>query len=112
VTSESVQQAEQAETVTAAGEHAHPDEAQYVKIALVLAVVTAIEVGLYYTDFGVNLTNGLLLVLAAIKFAMVAAYFMHLKFDNPILRRLFVGGLVLAATVYIAALLTFGVFIT
>lgn len=90
---------------------AHPTEAFYIKIALILAVVTGIEVALYYTDFGVNLTNGILIALSTIKFIMVAGYFMHLKFDNRLLRRLFVGGLVLAALVYVAVLLSFGIFI-
>ncbi|MGH9150765.1 MAG: cytochrome C oxidase subunit IV family protein [Acidimicrobiales bacterium] len=90
---------------------AHPSDAQYVKIALILAVVTAVEVGLYYTDLGVNVTNGMLMVLAIVKFAMVAAYFMHLRFDSHILRRLFLTGLVLALVIYVLTLLTFGVFI-
>lgn len=92
-------------------QHAHPTEVFYIKIALILAVVTLIEVGLYYTDFGIAVTNTMLLVLAAIKFVMVAAYFMHLRFDSRILRRLFVSGFVLAVLVYIAYLLTLGVFI-
>ena len=93
------------------GDHGdHPSDAKYIRIALILGVVTAVEVGLYYTDFGVNLTNAMLLVLAVIKFAMVAAYFMHLKFDSRILRRLFVTGIVLALFCYIVVLLMFGVF--
>jgi cytochrome c oxidase subunit 4 len=104
---------EHAEGHTAASEEehgAHPTEAKYIKVALILAVVTAIEVGLYYTKFSQAATNVALLVLAAIKFAMVAAYFMHLKFDDRILRRLFITGFILAASVYIAYLLTLGVF--
>ena len=95
------------------GEHgAHPTEAQYIKIALILGVVTALEVGLYYTKINQGITNGFLLVLAGFKFVMVAAYFMHLKFDNHVLRRLFITGFVLACVVYVAYLLTLGVFIT
>lgn len=90
---------------------AHPTEAKYIKVALVLAVITAIEVGLYYTKLSQTATNAGLIVLAAIKFVMVAAYFMHLKFDNKLLRRLFVTGFVLAASVYVAYLMTLGVFI-
>ena len=94
------------------GDHgAHPTDALYVKVALILAVVTGIEVGLYYTKFSQVVTNVALLVLAAIKFAMVAAYFMHLKFDSRLLRRFFAGGFVLAASVYVAYLLTLGVFV-
>lgn len=93
------------------GGHAgHPSEAQYVKIALLLAAITAAEVGLFYTKFSQALTNATLLVMAAVKFIVVAAYFMHLKFDSKILRRLFITGFVLATFCYIAYLLTLGVF--
>jgi hypothetical protein len=39
-----------------------------------------------------------------LKFAIVCAYFMHLKYDNPLFRRIFVFGLVLAVAVYCIAL--------
>lgn len=93
------------------GEHGpHPTEATYIKVALFLAVVTLIEVVLYYTKFNQQATNLALIVLASIKFAMVVAYFMHLKFDNRILRRLFVTGFFLAVFCYVAYLWTLGVF--
>ncbi|MEO6121967.1 MAG: cytochrome C oxidase subunit IV family protein [Acidimicrobiales bacterium] len=94
------------------GEHgAHPTDAKYVRIALILGVLTAIEVGLYYTKFSEVLTNTVLLALAGTKFVIVAAYFMHLKFDNKLLRRLFTTGFVLASFCYVAYLVTMGVFI-
>ena len=43
-----------------------------------------------------------------VKFAIVVSYFMHLKYDNPLFRRVFVGGLVLAVIVYLIAMTTFG----
>lgn len=91
---------------------AHPTDAQYVKIALILAAVTAAEVGLYYTKFSEALTNTVLLAMAAVKFVIVAAYFMHLKFDNKILRRLFITGFVLAVFCYVVYLVTLGVFVS
>ena len=96
-----------------APEHAHPSEAVYVRVALILAVITGAEVALSYLKIGGNqiVTNGGLLVLAIVKFAMVALYFMHLKFDNPILRRLFMTGIVTAVLVYVAYLLTLHTFI-
>ena len=42
-----------------------------------------------------------------IKFLTVVAYFMHLKFDAPILRKAFYTGLILALCVYLVALSTF-----
>ena len=94
-------------------EHEHPGEAVYIRVALILGVLTAIEVALSYVKIGDSqvVTNSALLVLAAIKFTMVAAYFMHLKFDSKLLRRLFITGLLLAFAVYIAYLLTMGVFV-
>ena len=89
----------------------HPSEATYIKIALILGAVTAVEVGLYYYSFSNEAANNaVLIVLAGIKFVIVAAYFMHLKFDNKILRRLFTTGFILAVFCYIAYLLTLGVF--
>jgi cytochrome c oxidase subunit 4 len=90
--------------------HEHPSDAFYIKVALALAGITAIEVLLYYKDLG-SANNYALLVLSAIKFVAVVAFFMHLKFDNRVLRRLFVGGFILACFVYIAYMLTLGVFV-
>jgi hypothetical protein len=39
------------------------------------------------------------------------AFFMHLKFDNRVLRRLFIGGFILACFVYVAYMLPLGVFV-
>ena len=90
----------------------HPTEATYWKIFVLLFAITAVEVGLYYFSIpGVNLNNAALGVLATIKFVIVVGYFMHLRFDSRILRRLFVTGLVLAILVYVAYLLTMGVFV-
>src|SRR3954452_8466857 len=93
------------------GEHgAHPTDPQYIVIALILAVVTAVEVAISYADSLGDSANVLLLLLAAVKFSMVAMFFMHLRFDNRVLRRLFVTGIVLAAAVYVAVLFMFHVF--
>ena len=95
-------------------EHAdHPSEGQYWKIFFLLFAVTAVEVALYYFELPgpVHVNNAALGGLAILKFVVVVGYFMHLKFDNRILRRLFVTGLVLAVLVYVAYLLTMGVFL-
>jgi cytochrome c oxidase subunit 4 len=95
-----------------AGHADHPSEQQYWKIFFLLFAVTAVEVLLYYKSIpGVNLNNAALGGLAIVKFVVVVGYFMHLKFDNRIVRRLFIAGIVLALVVYIAYLLTMGVFI-
>lgn len=90
------------------GAHAHPTELVYIVVALVLAALTAIEVGLYYIKGG--LTYIPLLFLMLLKFIIVAGFFMHLRFDSPLFRRLFVMGLILASFIYTVVLFTFGVF--
>jgi cytochrome c oxidase subunit 4 len=92
-------------------EHSHPSPVKYVGIAILLAVITGLEVGLYYIDMPEWLLVSFLMVLAFLKFTMVAAFFMHLKFDSPVLRRLFIGGIVLASVVYTVVLLTLRVLV-
>ena len=91
--------------------HEHPSDWTYVKVFLVLLVLTGIEVALSYVEVGGERgTVGLLLAFAALKFFIVVSYFMHLKFDHPWFRWLFVTGLVLAAFCYLAYLQTLHVF--
>ena len=96
--------------------HSHDDHAQhgmsnagYIRIALILAAMTALEVSTYYVDFG-PLFMPALMIMMVIKFVMVVSYFMHLKFDNKMFSWLFYSGLVLAVGVYCAALATFKFF--
>ena len=83
----------------------------YVRIALILAAITGLEVSTYYVDFG-PLFLPALLIMMIIKFIMVATYFMHLKFDNKIFSMMFYAGLILAIGVYCAALGTFKFFLS
>ncbi len=89
--------------------HAHPSPLKYVGVAVILAMITAVEIALYYLNLPNKLLVAMLMGLAFIKFGMVAAYFMHLKFDGRLLRRLFVTGIMLAVAVYTVALLTLDV---
>ncbi|HEY3211022.1 MAG TPA: cytochrome C oxidase subunit IV family protein [Actinomycetota bacterium] len=86
----------------------HPRPRQYVLVAVVLAIATAFEVGLYYLDMPHPLFVGMLLFFATVKFSLVVLWFMHLRFDSAIFRRLFVAGLILAITVYMIVLVIFG----
>ena len=93
--------------------HAHPADGHYIKIALFLAFLTALETGTYFVDTFAENTTLLLLFLMpvmTVKFAMVAWYFMHLKQDSRLFSRLFVSGLVLAVIVYCIVLLAFDEF--
>jgi len=85
-------------------EHAHPGPLEYVKVAVFLAVVTGIEVGIYYLKGARSVLAPALILLSIVKFSMVGLYFMHLKFDT--FRRVFILGIILALTVYTVALVT------
>ena len=89
---------------------AHPTPARYTVIALVLAVITLVEVAIVYQEFLEPVLLPILLVLSAIKFAMVAMFFMHLRYDHRLFSVLFVGGLLLAAFVVVALMVLFRVF--
>jgi cytochrome c oxidase subunit 4 len=105
-------------TATAqAHEHNFPERAwEYVKIGLVLFVLTALEVGAYEIahrdglplhDFLHTALIPVLIVLSAIKFALVALFYMHLKWDGPLLKGIFSFSLFLATFVILALLALF-----
>jgi cytochrome c oxidase subunit IV len=83
-------------------EEHHPSDRTYVTIAIVLAIVTAIEVAIYYIPAFEGILVPALIVLSAIKFFYVVAYFMHLKMDPKLLAGVFGSALVVAMAVYIA----------
>jgi len=89
-------------------EGAHPGPAEYIKIGLTLAVITAVEVAVYYIDALSDVLIPILIVLSALKFSLVVLWFMHLKFDNRLFSTFFVGGLMLAATLFVVVLATLG----
>jgi cytochrome c oxidase subunit 4 len=95
-----------------AKEHAHPTPGTYAKIGLFLFVLTALEVGLYEMVFGASAGPfgrsiepffiPLLLLLSAVKFALVAMYYMHLKNDSKLFSGVFVFPLIIAAIMIVA----------
>ena len=91
------------------GDHGLTDKG-YVGVALVLALLTGLEVALSYAGLPGGWFMFLLLTLMIIKFVTVVSMFMHLKFDNKIFSWLFYSGLILAVLVYVAALSTFHFF--
>ena len=86
----------------------HPDAAEYVKIGMILAVITAVEVAIYYVDALGDTLLPILLVLSGVKFVTVALWFMHLRFDNRLLSILFTGGLILVTGLFVIVLSTIG----
>ena len=83
----------------------HPSLRTYVWIAIFLAVVTAVEVAIYYIPAFEGILVPTLIVLSAIKFLFVIGYFMHLKMDPKLLAATFGSALIVALAVYIAVAL-------
>ena len=100
---------------TAATEHhghgAHWTDAQYVLLALFLAVVTGLEIYASYADWLGSFLVPSLLIMMLVKFVAVVLFFMHLRFDSKLFSVLFYSGLGLALMVYLGALLTFEFFV-
>lgn len=88
-------------------EHPHPGPAEYVRIAVVLAVITLAEVAIYYVEALSAVLVPILLVLSALKFALVGLWFMHLKFDSRLFSAMFTVPLAVAAAVLVALLALF-----
>ena len=90
-------------------DHAHPSDWAYVKIAVALALITALEVFTYFEtvlDWGVALVPSLIIMMI-VKFYLVATWFMHLRFDSKLFGRMFTAGLILAVGVYVVTLTVF-----
>lgn len=90
-------------------EVAHPGELTYIKVAAILAMITVGEVAIYYIqwmhDSGALVPT--LLVLSAIKFGTVIAYFMHLKFDPRMLTWTFIFGIAFGAALILSFIALF-----
>ena len=71
------------------------------QIAIILGVLTAIEIALYYTEDLVGIfTAPLLIILAVGKFVIVVGWFMHLRFESKMVNRFFTGGMILALILF------------
>ena len=93
---------------TAAGHHEPSNFHIYVQIAMLLGIITGIEIVLIYLPFAKWLIVSGLVALSVIKFLYVIFYFMHLKWDKVFCTVLFFIGLVLAGGTMWALLKLFG----
>ena len=94
--------------------HAHGEHATigtYVKVAIILTVVTALEFSVIYIRALTPILVPLLLVLSLGKFALVILFFMHLRYDTRALSALFVGPLLLATGIVVALMTLGGAFL-
>jgi len=93
-------------------EHSHPTWQTYTKIAIVLFVLTALEVAAYEVVHRHNpavlasllepVVVEVLLILSAIKFILVAMFYMHLKSDGKLLSSIMTFSVLLAGVIIVA----------
>jgi cytochrome c oxidase subunit 4 len=91
-------------------EHEHPTWGTYWKVAVILGLITIGEVWAYYIPSFVAGRGFVptLLILSALKFAIVVMFYMHLKYDHRLFRVLFTGPLLIAGLTLIALMFLFG----
>jgi cytochrome c oxidase subunit 4 len=92
-------------------EREHATVGTYLKVAVILTVITALEVGVIYIRRLAPVIVPLLLVMALAKFALVALFFMHLRYDRRVLTAVFVGPIVVALLVAVALMTLSGDFL-
>ena len=87
---------------------AHPDPWQYVVVAIVLAVITAVEIAVSYMEGDIpdGLIVVLLLAMMVVKFFLVASWFMHLRTDQPRVQAALHRGAIAAPLLYLVVLAT------
>jgi cytochrome c oxidase subunit 4 len=85
-----------------AHEPGHANVRTYVMIAVVLTLITVIEVAAIYVRTLTPILIPTLLVLSLAKFLLVVLFFMHLRHDSRVLTALFVGPMVIAIATVLA----------
>jgi cytochrome c oxidase subunit 4 len=99
-----------ASPVHATDSHA-PSEGKFyifVQLAMVLSIITGVEIIMVYLPFAHWLLFGTLATLSAVKFMFVIFFFMHLRWDKAFCTVLFFIGLILAGGTMWALLKIFG----
>ena len=89
----------------------HPSPAKYIQIAVILTLITAFEVAIYYVNgISKEVFITIFLGMSVVKFIIVAMYYMHLKFDSRVFTLLLVAGLFLATGILITLGTLFRIF--
>ena len=102
----------QAAHATAAHDEGHASVQTYIRVAVILAILTAIEISaLYVPGLPNHALVTLILIFGTLKFALVVAFFMHLRYENKLLTVLFVGPLIIATAIILAIMALFGAYL-
>ena len=88
----------------------HPTWSTYWKVAVILTLITVVEVWIYYVP-AIRDSRAfvpMLLTMSAVKFVTVVMFYMHLRYDHKLFRVLFTGPLIIAVTTLIGLMFLFG----
>jgi cytochrome c oxidase subunit IV len=83
--------------------------AHYIKIGVILAILTFVEVGVFYAEALAAVEVPLLILLSTAKLILVVMFFMHLKSDHRSLTWLFLSGVVLSVFMVSALIILYHV---
>ncbi len=87
---------------------AHAPRGTYWLIAVILGILTVLEVAVFYVPTLRAVIVPVLLTLSAAKFVLVAMFFMHLKYDSLVLTMVFSVGIFVAMVIVFALMALFG----
>jgi cytochrome c oxidase subunit 4 len=87
----------------------HPTWKFYFLIGIVLTIITAVEVAIFYIPQLESVLIPILIVLSVAKFIIVVMFYMHLRFDSPVFSRVFFAPLFLAVFVVVGMIILFKV---
>ena len=92
----------------ASAPHTSAGPRTYLVVAGFLLAITVMEVWIFYVPALARILVPILLILSTLKFALVAMFYMHLKFDHAWFSYVFIGPLIIAIGLAIALLWLFG----
>lgn len=84
-------------------EEKHGSVKLYLQFAGILSFITLVEWAIFKIESLRTMASFMipaLLVLSVVKFVMVCGWYMHLKYDHPMLRRVFIFALALTLLVF------------
>jgi cytochrome c oxidase subunit IV len=87
--------------------HAGAGPRTYLVVAAFLLAITVMEVWVFYVPALSRVLIPILLILSTLKFALVAMFYMHLRFDHAWFSYVFVGPLIIAVGLAVALLWLF-----
>lgn len=88
---------------------AHGSVALYIWIGVILAVLTFVEVAVFYIEALDHIEVPILVVLSTAKVILVIMYFMHLKMEHRVLTGIFMSGVVLCVFMVVALMVLYHV---